>query len=99
MNDDLLDEFNLQPTCAKEPENNSTRVVCSNTLRFTDLNNPTKLYDGDTIDGTGIEGQVTCKLCFGIMHKVSFQEYKFNEFYIFIKLNIRHTKPDYLMDK
>ena len=57
MKDDLLDEFNLQPTCA---ENNSS--LCYNTLRFTDLKNSTKVYDGDTKDGTGIEHHVTCKL-------------------------------------
>ena len=64
MNDDLLEEFNLKPTCEKKPENNSTRVICYNTLRFTDLTNSSKLYDGDTVNGTGIEDQVTCKLCF-----------------------------------
>lgn len=64
MDHEVLDEFNLQPTCAKEPENNSTRVICSNTLRFPDLANSKKIYDGGVINGTGIEEQVTCKLFF-----------------------------------
>ena len=64
MNDDLLVDFNLQPTCDKKPDNKSTPIYCSNTLRFPDLTNSTKIYDGDTINGTGIEDQVTRKLCY-----------------------------------
>ena len=48
IKDNLLGEANLEsPSC---------KSFCSNTLRFTDLKDSTKLYDG------GIEDQVWCKL-------------------------------------
>ena len=59
MNDQLLKEMNLKETCETEPENNTTTIACYNVLRFTDIENPEKLYVPDTI---GIDNQVTCKL-------------------------------------
>jgi len=55
MNDGLLKEFNLEPTCETMPEGDLNG--CWNTLRFTDLMNSTKLNNG-----MGIDNQVTCKL-------------------------------------
>ena len=95
MNDGLLTEFNLQPTCDTMPESNTTPQACWNTLRFTDIENSTNLY--------GIDNRVTCKLCFWHQYCINYalKSMRFNKFYIFIKLSIHHTnqKLDYLVDK
>ena len=55
MNDDLLKEINLKEPCKTKPED------CYNVLRFTDIENSTKLYV-DTDDFLGFDNRVTCKL-------------------------------------
>ena len=97
MNDGLLTEFNLQPTCDTMPENYIG--ACWNTLRFTDIENSTNIYVEDAF---GIDNRVTCKLC--VWHQscsnYAFKTMRFNGNFIFIKLSIRHTnqKQDYLVD-
>ena len=59
MKDDLLKEF--LPTWCSSSFLGTTYTDCIDKLRFTDLKNSTQLYDGGTVNGTGIEGQVTCK--------------------------------------
>ena len=55
MNDDLLKEINLKEPC------NKTSEFCYNVLRFTDIENSSKLYV-DTDDTLGFDNRVTCKL-------------------------------------
>ena len=98
MNDTLLKEFNLQPTCETMTKNNLYN--CWNTLRFPDIENPTDLYVEDDF---GIDNRVTCKLCLWHQSCINYapKSMRYNEFYVLIKLSIHHTNqnPNYLVDK
>ena len=54
MNDDLLDDFDLQPICEKKSS------ACFNTLRFTDIANSSRIF-GPNEKFPGIDNQVNCK--------------------------------------
>ena len=62
MNDNLLDDFNLNSSCATEYS--SVTSFCYNSLRFTDLEDSTKLYNNNYNESYGIGGidnKVTCE--------------------------------------
>ena len=57
MDDTHLEGFNLQPICETITD---CEDCCYNTLRFTDLEDPTKIYGKDE-EFPGINNMVTCK--------------------------------------